>query len=461
MTKAVGVQDRAKTSPSRQPQRLWLIPSRLFLLVYRPRTTTAALRERFGDMAAWDFHGQRFFMALTPEAARQVLVADPDGYEAFWKESFRNLVGPGSLWVLDGERHHHERQVLGPAFHARGFAGYGETIRSITRQELAHWQPGQTLRVLDATLAISLQVIMRVVFGVSEASAMREGHRVLLNLLKGNVPLIVFFPGLQRPWFPLWRRHLRAQAEASAWAGRQIEMRRAQSQESDDVLGRMLAARYEDGSPMRDKDICDELFTILLAGHETTATALAWALYELARHPSALEKLRVELATLGPNPDPLAIVKLPYLSAVCNETLRHHTLLAEVARVAAVPQPLCGYSLLPGDSALVSIMAIHHDPALYPDPDAFIPERFIDHTYTPLEFLPFGGGNRRCLGSALSDFEMRIALAEIVTHWDLQPAAVERDIRHDIAMGPKNGVRMRIKAQWSPKILSLSTGAQA
>jgi cytochrome P450 len=141
------------------------------------------------------------------------------------------------------------------------------------------------------------------------------------------------------------------------------------------------------------------------------------------------------------------IGKAPYLSAVCNESQRLHTLLPEVARTLVLPFELSGYMLEPGDSVGVSIMAIHHDPELYPEPDQFIPERFIDRTYTPFEFLPFGGGHRRCLGSGLSDFEMRIALAEIVTHWDFESASVEHEVRHDISMGSKHGVRLLIKSR--------------
>src|SRR5712692_6403331 len=201
---------------------------------------------------------------------------------------------------------------------------------------------------------------------------------------------------------------------------------------------------------MPDAAIRDELITILLAGHETTATALAWALYELGRHPAVLDKLRAEVEGLGSDANPGLIVTLPYLSAVCNETLRLHTVLSEVARVISAPMELFGYTLPPGSSVVVSVMSVHHDPELYPQPGQFVPERFLRRTYSPSEFLPFGGGHRRCLGAGLADYELRIVLAEIITHWEFEPAAVERDIRHDIAMGPKYGVPLRIKARRQP-----------
>jgi cytochrome P450 len=235
--------------------------------------------------------------------------------------------------------------------------------------------------------------------------------------------------------------------------------RRARGGADGDVLGRMLATSYDDGGRMTDEAIRDELLTILLAGHETTATALAWALYELGRHPAALARLRAEIEPLGADPDPDAVVKLPYLSAVCNETLRLHTLLAEVGRVTTALVGCQGYTIPAGESVCVSIMAIHHDPALYPDPGTFRPERFLERTYSPFEFLPFGGGNRRCLGAALSDYEMRIALAEIVTRWEFAPAAPEVEIRHDIAMGPKHGVPLRVTARRAPAPNAAARGA--
>jgi cytochrome P450 len=418
-----------------------------WLLISQPRTFTAALRERYGEVVMIDHKGEKNVVALTPDGARQILLADPDGYDAFWKEGFTGVAGPGSIWVLGEKKHHRERQLLTPAFHGKGFGAYGKVIRDITSQKTGKWRTGQTVRVIDTTLAISLDVIMQLVFGVQDGPLMEDGHEILSALLKTYHPLIVFFPNLQRNWFPLWVRHTRAKVNFSTWLARQLGERRALNQDRDDILGRMMTAHYEDGSQMRDEDIRDELVTILMAGHETTATALAWVLYELGRHPAELERLRAEIIELGEAPDPAQVVKLPYLSAVCNETLRLHTLLPEVARVLITPLKLCQYAIPAGTFVTVSVMAIHHDPDIYPEPDKFIPARFLERTYTPFEFLPFGGGHRRCLGAALSDFEMRIALAEIVMNWDVESASAEKEIRHDIAMGPKHGVRLRVTAR--------------
>jgi len=419
-------------------------------LVSKPQKYAPLLKERFGDFVMTNYGGEQGVVALTPDGARQILTGNPDGYDAFWKKGFTGVAGPGSLWVLGGDKHRRERTLLSPAFHAQRFRGYGEVIRTITNQKTEKWQAGQTLRVIDTTLSISMDVIMQVVFGMEDDKFMQEGRKVLSALLQTYHPLIIFFPNLQRRWFPPWIRHIRAKADFSNWLYQCLVERRAREAETDDLLALMMTAKYDDGNRMRDEDIRDELVTILLAGHETTATALAWALYELGRHPAKLEKLRAEIASLGPGPEPGMIVKLPYLSAVCNETLRLHTLLPEVARVLTSTFNFFNFTLPPGAYVLVSVMAIHHDPELYPKPSTFIPERFVGHTFSPFEFLPFGGGHRRCLGSGLSDYEMRIALAEIITHWEFESAKGEHEIRHDIAMGPKNGVRLHIKSKLNP-----------
>ena len=431
-----------------RPKGFAINPYQTWLLVNRPQPYTAGLRKRFGDLVGlYAPNGDAFVIALKPEGARQILSADPEGYDAFWKEGFTGVAGSGSIWVLENREHRRERQLLSPAFHAQSFRGYGEVIRKVTQQKLVKWQPGQTVRALDTTLDISLDIIMRIVFGVNEPGFIEAGHKVLFALWHSMHPLFIFFPMLQRNWFPLWARYVRAKREFINWVDQYINERHVRGVDAPDVLGRIMSAHYEDGNPMRAQAIIDELITIVLAGSETTATALAWALYDLGSNPLALEKLRAELSSIGLDPDPEAVSKAPYLTAVCNETLRLHTLLPEVARVLVAPLELSGYKISAGEWVGVSIMAIHHDPEIYPEPERYLPERFIRRTYSPFEFLPFGGGHRRCLGSGLSDYEMRIALAEIVTHWDFEPAAVEYEIRHDIAMGPKAGVRLKIKSR--------------
>jgi cytochrome P450 len=347
--------------------------------------------------------------------------------------------------VLEGERHRRERQLLSPPFHASHLRSYAQVMQETALRYTDRWQPGQSIRAYDAMLDISRDIVLRLLLGVEDKALMEEGHQVLSKLLHRVHPWISFSAMYQSWWFPPWVRFRRANREFSTFVTHCLEERRVRRHESHDLLGLMLSARYEDGTFMRDDEIRDELVTILLAGHETTAVALSWAIYELARHPAVLGRLREELDALEPDPD--LIAKQPYLGAVCDETLRLHSILTEVARTTVEPLELLGYRIPPGIGIGVAISAIHQDDSIYPEPDQFMPERFIGRTYSPFEFLPFGGSHRRCLGAAFSDYEMRLALATVVTRWEVELAGKEREIRHNIAMGPKHGVRLRVKGR--------------
>jgi cytochrome P450 len=413
-------------------------------MLERPARFQVALRRRYGEAATLQTIDGKLVMALTSEGARQILTADPDGYEPIMKRAFTGIVGTGSLWVMAGEQHRQERQLVAPPFHAQRVRGWGQTIQQLAREQTDRWQAGQELRAYPAMLDISRDLVLRVVLGVSEGDRLREGRRVLGLLLEASTPWISMVWAVQRWWFPSWRTYVRARNAFTRFVERELADRRARGSQSDDVLGLLLVARYADGSAIPDAMIRDELITILLAGHETTATALAWAVYELARHPDVLARLRAELDALGPNPEPDAIARQPYLSAVCNETLRLHTILTEVGRVPREPCTLLGYTIPVGVAISVGIAAIHHDPEIYPEPDRFRPERFLERTYSPFEFLPFGGGDRRCLGAALSDYEMRITLATVISSWDLESTGEDQDVRHNIGSGPKHGVPIRV-----------------
>jgi len=414
-----------------------------------PMRMAGWIRKQYGDFVPVTFRGREYIGVMSSDAARQIFSADPNGYEVFWKDSFSGLMGDESVWVLVGEKHRKERLLFSPAVHANHFRPHGETIREIAREHFNKWQPGQTIRALDTTLGIALDVIMRLVFGVEGEEEIEEGRRVLSESTGNIHPLIVFFPMLQKPWFPLWRRYDKARAEMYAWTDRLVEARRAAGRDVQDVLGVLMNARDDDGNPVDADYIHTELNSILSAGHETTAVALAWALYELGRHPEIMEKLRAELAAVGPNPDPGTILTLPYLDAICKETIRFHPILAECARIPMQPMEIMGRHVPAGRALVISIVGIHHDPELYPQPDVFRPERFLERDYSVYEFLPFGGGHRRCMGAGLASYTMRLALFELAQTWDYELAGKDYDMRRNIAMGPRHGVRLRIKAKRS------------
>jgi cytochrome P450 len=410
--------------------------------IYRPRRYYAGLRRRFGDIVTLRPPRATLVMALSSAGAGQVFGASPDGFGAFQKEAFGGIAGKASLWVLEGERHRCERRLVAPPFHASRVPSYAQVMQDTVLRYIDTWRPHQSIRAYDAMLDVSRDLILRTVLGIGDQALVDEGHAVLTKLLQRVHPWMSFSPDFQSWWFPPWVRYQRTSREFSAFVARCLQQRRACPHQSHDLLGLMLAARDETGTSMSDEAIRDELATVLLSGHETTAVALSWAIYELARHPIVLARLRQELDPLEPDAD--LIAKQPYLGAVCDETLRLHTILTEVARTTLEPLELLGYTLPPGIGIGVAISAIHQDPSIYPDPERFMPDRFVDRAFGPFEFLPFGGSHRRCLGAAFSDYEMRIALAAVVTRWEFELEGHERETRHNIAMGPRHGVRVRI-----------------
>jgi cytochrome P450 len=413
-----------------------------------PKDASIRLRDEFGELAPIGFLGNKYTVVLSPEAALEVFAQPPEIYVAFFHESFAGMNGEGSLWILAGEGHRRERKLFAPAVHPSHFRVYGDVIRDVARLHFGRWHAGGTFRSLESTKAIALDVIMRLVFGVEDEQMMREGSIVLDRLTSSIHPLTVFYPKLQRPWFPLFRRYEKIKAAMYEWAGRLIALRRSRGAVGDDVLGRLMRASDEHGRPYTELHICNELLSILTAGHVTTGVALAWALHEVGRHPEVLERLRDELIDAGPAVESQVVATLPYLTAVCNETIRLHPILSECARVPTVPVRIRGFDIPAGEPLVISIVGIHHDAKIFPEPGRFLPDRFIERNYSKTEFMPFGGGHRRCLGAGLAEYTMRISLAEAVMSWTFETARVDRDIRHDLAMGPKFGVPLRILGRY-------------
>ena len=428
-----------------------LNPIQQLTLFRDPRWMHEWAYKKFGDLAGIHFQGRDHFLVMTPESAREVFAQDPDIYDAFWKASFAGMNGDDSLWVLIGERHRKERLLFAPAVHANHYRSYGDTIRRIARSKLEKWQPGQTIKAIDTTLAISLDIIMSLVFGVEDEATLQAGRKVIHALTHSAHPLIVFYPTFQRPWFPLWNPYVKAKKNLYAWMESLLAHRRANNIDVGDVLGVLMKATDENGAQVSDEHICNELLSVLTAGHMTTAVATAWALYELGRHPEVIAKMREELEASGADPEstgtgptPEQILTMPYLEAVFKETVRLHPILSECARVPMEPITIRGRTIEPDQALVVSIVGIHHNPDVYPEPDLFNPQRFLDRKYNIYEFIPFGGGHRRCMGAGLAEYSIRLTLAEAALHWDFESAGVDKDIRHDLAMGPKYGVPLRI-----------------
>lgn len=419
-------------------------PRRLWQFIYRPETYYSWLRSRFGPVANMRLPFANLIMTMCAEGARQIFKGNPQHYEAFQKDAFRGGMGEGSIFVMEGAEHQRERKSLMPAFQKQTVHRYSGAINKIVQSHVQHWQPDKEIRAQEAMLAISRDVIMFVVFGTDFERIREEGQVRLAEMLGADHPWVFFVAETQRWWSIPWRRHQRVKRKFFRFLSRVVEARRAEGGEARDVLGRLLAFRNEDGSSKSELEILDELYSILLPGHATTGVAISWALYELSRHPESLARLRQEVDALGPDPDPVQMAKGVFLDAVCKESMRLHTIVTETARLTMINQELLSHEVPEGYGMGVGIHAIHHDPELYPEPFRFHPERFLERDYGPYEFLPFGGGHRRCLGAALSDFEMRLTVATLVAEWDFESLREEKKVRRDLGMGAKYGVRMRV-----------------
>lgn len=385
-----------------------------------------------------------------PAGIKAIHGADPDTFEPL-NQDLGVFIGARSLILLGGTEHRRARKLMAPPFHGARMRAYGEQIVRLTGQRTAAWQPGQRVSMLDALQHISLDVILQAVFGVTDPARMADLSKLLLEITNGISPIIALVPALRREFggvgpyagFMRRRQRLHAQLDALIAAGRAAGPR-------EDILSLLLAARYEDGEPMPDDEIRDQLVLLVFAGHETTAIAIAWAFDALHRpdNAAALERLRAELAALGPDPDPAALEKQPYLDAVCQETLRRFPIApAPAPRKLLRPFELMGYTLPAGMAVCPAIGVAHFREETYPEPMRFRPERFLERQFSPFEFLPYGGGARRCLGAAMASYEMKLVLATLLRRFRLRLESLRPDhgaVRAANA-GPARGVRMIVE----------------
>jgi cytochrome P450 family 135 len=346
------------------------------------------------------------------------------------------IVGSRSLLLLEGREHLARRRLMLPPFHGERMRAYEATVREVVAREVAGWPEGEAFALHPRMQAITLEVILRAVFGVTDPARRAQLADGLGRLLAGTSSTSVQFGVL------LFRRFggrdpLAAMAalrrEIDGMLGAEIEERRADPRE--DILSLLVTARFDDGEPMDDQEVRDQLMTLLLAGHETTATGLAWTFDLLLRHPRVLARLVAEVE---------AGEEEAYLRAVVSESLRLRPVVPLAGRRLTQELRVNGHVLPPDTDVTPAIWLAHTRPDRYPEPYAFRPERFLDHAPATSAWLPFGGGVRRCIGAAFAEMEMRVALAEILrrrTLWPASPAA-ERVARRNVTFSPRTGTRV-------------------
>ncbi|WP_445245462.1 cytochrome P450 [Microcoleus sp. OTE_8_concoct_300] len=394
-----------------------------------------------------------------PQAIQEIFTADSKLFKSGTANNITlPLVGSNSLLLLDGDRHLQQRKLLMPPFHGERMKAYGQIIRNTTEKVINNWTSGKSVIAQSTMQQISLEVILHTVFGLSEGERYQQIQQLIINMFSlFSNPLnatFLFIKSLQKDlgaWSP-WGGFLRQRQRLDELLYQEIRDRKTQSEPlGEDILSLLILARDEAGGPMSDVELRDELMTILFAGHETTATALAWALCWIHYIPEVREKLLQELNSIDvENCEPAEIAKLPYLNAVCCETLRIYPIvLFTFPRLLQAPMQLMGYNIPKGMILAPCIYLVHHRPDIYPEPKRFKPERFLERQFSPYEYLPFGGGNRRCIGSAFAMFEMKLVLAKVLSRYSLELAENRPvlPVRRGLTMAPAGGVRLVVKGR--------------
>lgn len=443
--------------------------------IFTPMSFMDECAKKHGDIFSLRFSKNKPTLVLVsnPQAMQEILTNDTKKFSApgSLNKDFKKLLGKNSLIAISGKQHQRQRQLLVPPFHGEKIRNYAQIVSKVTQEVISQWQIGQPFCVLGATRAITLRVIMQAVFGLYDTERAKELEKLLGELLEttsspirtgiNSFPLLRLVFGNLTPAKKIVTYH--QQIDNLLYA--EIQERRNNPDPSrSDILSLLMAARDENGEFMTDEELRDELMTLLVAGHETTATAIAWALYWIHKTPRVREKLLQELDSLGENPDSSAIVQLPYLTAVCNEALRIHPVgIFTLPRQVEKPLSLGNLDLEPGTVVVGSIYLIHRREDIYPNPESFQPERFLNKQFSPYEFLPFGGGVRRCIGSAFALFEMKLVLAKILhcTELELVNRRPVKVVKRGLVSGPSQSIRMIFKGQRQVKARKLVVGCGA
>jgi cytochrome P450 len=375
-------------------------------------------QKRWGDAFTFKIaYEGTWVMFSHPDAVKQVFTGDPNVFHAGeGNHILRPFLGSSSVLVLDEGEHMDKRKLLLPPFHGERMLRYADIIKDIARAEIERWPRGEPVRLGPRMQALTLEVIMRAIFGVHDAERLTQLRAALRRVLEEGVKphrmaaMLVIGPD-RLPQSRIYRS-LIDPVEAILYE--EIARRRTEPdlEQRDDILSLLVQARDDEGQPMTDKELRDQLMTLLVAGHETTASALAWAVERLVRHPEMLGRLREEALAGGDE----------YADAVCKETLRIRPVIYLVARRLTEPAEIGGFELPAGVTAVPCVYLVHRRPDVYPEPERFRPERFLEQPAGTYTWIPFGGGVRRCIGGSFAVLEMKTVLTALAEQVELRAA---------------------------------------
>ena len=416
----------------------------------RPISFMERNRRRFGDAFSVRFMGfeRPMVMLSDPETLRALYTEHRHGLPPGRTVTLMPVLGPDSVLLLEGEDHLARRRLMLPPFHGERMRSYESTMREIAEREIAGWPEEEPFALHPRMQALTLEVILHAVFGVSGSE--RAGRlRELLPRLVGQtassgLQLRVLIARRVGRGEPLEGMH-RLMREVDEQLLAEISERRSDPAlaEREDILSLLIEARFADGGAMGDRELRDQLLTLLLAGHETTATALAWTFDLLLHHPKVLDRLRAELEETGGDVDG------EYLRAVVAESLRLRPVVPLAGRRLSAELRTGSWTLPAGTDVTPAIWLTHMREDTYPEPKVFRPERFMSDPPSTYAWIPFGGGVRRCLGAAFAEFEMRVVLATVLRSRELAPvgSAPERIARRNVTFSPRTGTRVRVRAR--------------
>jgi cytochrome P450 family 135 len=400
------------------------------------------LHRRYGDVFTVRTlpAGRPLVLFARPEHAKEIFAGDPGVFHAGKGNAILGpIMGAHSLLLQDGAEHQRARKLLMPAFNGHALKTYAALVERVAQQEVGSWRPGETFRALDRMNALTLEVILTVVFGVTDAerlAALRPRVRATVEISPA-VLLGWGFPWLQR--FGAWRSTVDNALELDRLIFREIRERRTAPDldQRTDVLSRLITAGGADTDvdPLSDVELRDQLVTLLLAGHETTASALAWALYELGGDPDQLRLAR-QAAKAGDD---------EWLEAVLKESMRVHPVIPMVVRTLMAPATVGGYDLPAGATIGPSILLAHRRAENHPQPERFDPGRFVGQHPAPNTWIPFGGGVRRCIGAGFSLMEGVAVLRAVLTSYDVEAVGHDHPRVRNITSVPRRGARIRVR----------------
>jgi cytochrome P450 len=408
--------------------------------MYRPVSFMESCRRRYGDMFSLRLGpGRNTVVIAEPVAARQVMRGDPDVFRAGDANGIlKPVVGPSSLLVLDGDEHMRHRRILLPAFAANHGPAFAETVRAATRERLSSWRAGETVKLQKEMEAISLDAILGLALGPGPEDRLEQFRVLVPDMMRrcaSPFTLLPYFRHEMGGTTP-YARLQQVLGELDSLFNDAIVERQASSIEGvSDCLSLLCAATDESGTPLSNRQIRDELLTMIMAGYETTTSALAWTFERLLRSPEVMSRLQEDLAQGSDS----------YLDAVVKEVLRLRPVVPVLARKVREEVALNGHVIPGGSVLMVSIYLLHRDPALHPDPTEFRPERFLNGESEP--WMPFGGGVRRCLGASFAQLEMKVVIREVLAATTLRAldSANEPVARRRFTFAPAHAARATVE----------------